>query len=163
VTGRGTIGLAVTFAVLATYLALTRQPAAPREEEAPVATLLSAPIDSISRVDVGPDLIAVRRGREWSVPPVEDLLAALATLRPISVVDDAPSDPSVYGLGADAPRLRVLSGTRAVLDLELGAPNPAGTGLYVRHAGQPRVLLVGSLLRWELEKVRRVASTTAAP
>jgi len=162
VTGRGTIGLAITFAVLATYLALTRPPAAP-PEEALAATLLSTPIDSISRVDIGSDLTAVRRGSEWSVPQVEDLLAALATLRPVGIVDEAPSDPSAYGLGADAPRLRVLSGTRTVLDLELGAPNPAGTGLYVRHAGQTPVLLVGSLLRWEVEKVRRVASTTATP
>ena len=37
------------------------------------------------------------------------------------------------------------------------------TGVYVRRVGQRPVLLVGALLRWELEKIRRVASETATP
>jgi len=160
VTARGTFTLAVTFAVLAAYLALSRAPA---REPAAAAALLTQPEATISRVELGREVSVERRGSAWSVPQAEDLVAALGTLRPLAVVDDAPNDLPAYGLGADASRLRVLSGTRVLLDLELGAPNPAGTGMYVRQSGQGQVLLVGSLLRWELEKLRRAAAASPPP
>jgi hypothetical protein len=52
---------------------------------------------------------------------------------------------------------------RELVAIEVGAMNPAETGVYVRRSGQRPILLIGALLRWELEKVRRVVSETAAP
>jgi hypothetical protein len=57
----------------------------------------------------------------------------------------------------------VLDDTETLLALEVGATNPARTGVYVRRIGEPAVLLVGALLRWEIEKLRRVVSTTSLP
>jgi hypothetical protein len=103
------------------------------------------------------------RGRPWPAEHLAALVQALTTLRPVTVIEDAPADPAVYGLGADAVRLTVLDDTHEVAALELGASNPAGTALYVRRAGSPAVLLVGALLRWEVEKLRRDDSAGAVP
>jgi hypothetical protein len=91
------------------------------------------------------------------------LVDALASLEVLDVLEAEPSDPATYGFGADALRLRVLSDHAELLALEIGATNPAETAVYVRRIGNAPVLLVGALLRWELEKLRRVASTTSPP
>jgi hypothetical protein len=173
VTVRGTLGLAAVFAVLAGYLALTREPGPAGDEGLP-AVLVAVPADRIRRLDLAwgtHRVLATRvdggwadeRGRPWPADHVAALLQALTTLRPLAVIEDAPGDPAVYGLGPDAMRLGVLDDTHEVAALELGASNPAGTALYVRRAGSPAVLLVGALLRWEVEKLRRDDSAGAVP
>jgi uncharacterized protein DUF4340 len=161
VTVRGTLVLAAVFAVLATWVALTRDRVSGGPAAVPAGLLAAA--DRVTGVELEDGAPAARTTRRWGRPASDDLVAALATLRPLAIVDDAPADPRVYGLAADAPRLRALAGTQAALDLELGSPNPAGTAMYVRQHGQDRVLLVGGLLHWELEKLRRVPTTTAQP
>src|SRR5262249_28624694 len=86
------------------------------------------------------------------------LLRALESLRVLAVIASHPEDPGMYGCGAAAVRLRVLADERTRVAVELGDANPAGTGVYVRREGDPAVLLVGALLRWELEKVVRARS-----
>jgi hypothetical protein len=160
-TVRGTLVLAAVFAVLATYVFVTREPPAPAVE-ASAPALLPDPAE-VTRVELQDGPAASRHVTGWEKPAIDDLVAALATLHPLDAVADAPSDPAVYGLVADAPRLRVLAGTRTVLALDIGSANPAGTAMYVRQLGQSRVLLVGALLRWELEKLRRVPSAPVQP
>jgi uncharacterized protein DUF4340 len=155
VTVRGTVALAAVLAVLAGYLVLTRAPDMPAEDDEP---RLTAVLDHPTAVEI------VEAGRTVRVESgFDDLVAGLASLQILGVIDPDPSDPSLYGFGADAVQLRVLSGTEQLVGIEIGAMNPAETGLYVRRFGNPRVLLVGALLRWELEKVRRVASATTVP
>jgi hypothetical protein len=74
------------------------------------------------------------------------------------VVDAEPVDEAGYGLGASAQRLLVTGADgRPLLALEVGERNPAWTGLYVRRKGEREVVMVGALLRWELEKLRDAA------
>lgn len=162
-TVRGTLGLAALFAALVAYLLLTRPLEPGLVDDAPP---LTRSLDRATRVEIaqGPIVTAFdRQGAVWSDERVADFVHTLESLRVVATIDDAPSDPTLYGLGPDAPRLRVLAGTDVALALDVGAMNPAETGVYVRRIGQPNVLLVGALLRWELEKLRRVASTTAPP
>jgi uncharacterized protein DUF4340 len=159
VTVRGTLVLAIVFVALATWVALTRN--VDRGSEPRPGLLATA--DRVTGVELDEGPPGARTTRRWGRPTSDDLVAALATLRPLAIVDDAPADPRVYGLPADAPRLRALAGAEPALDLDLGSANPAGTAMYVRQHGQDRVLLVGGLLHWELEKLRRVPTTTAQP
>lgn len=159
-TVRGTLVLAAVFVGLATWIAFTRDDGG-AGGGSPSALLAAA--DRVTDVELEEGTPAARTTRRWRRPASDDLVAALATLRPLAIVDDAPADPRVYGLAADAPRLRALAGAQPALDLELGSANPAGTAMYVRQHGQDRVLLVGGLLHWELEKLRRVPTTTAQP
>jgi Domain of unknown function (DUF4340) len=162
-TVRGTLAMAAVFMTLVAYLVATR----PADGPAPGRTMLTPPLAAATAVEIVRDGATTRFVRRpdgtWSAPGVEDLVDALGSLQVVDVLDAAPSDPSAYGLGADALRLRVSSDAGDLVALEIGATNPAGTSVYVRRIGSTPVLLVGALLRWELEKLRRVVSTTSAP
>jgi hypothetical protein len=162
-TVRGTIALGVVFLALCAYLLLTRPAATP---PLPGASQLTPSLAAASAVEIGRGAGTnriVRHDGAWSEPGIGDLLDGLASLPVLGVIDPAPSDPALYGFGPDALRLRVLSDDGELAAIEVGALNPAGTGVYVRRLGQAPVLLVGALLHWELEKLRRVASTTSSP
>jgi len=159
---RGTVGLAVALGLLVTYLSLTAPPVGPVVDP---STLLTPPLGDATSLEItrgGRATAIVRRDGRWSEPGVTDLLDALASLRVLAVID-AGTDPDSYGLAGDALRLRVTADSRELVAIEVGAMNPAETGVYVRRVGQRSVLLVGALLRWELEKLRRVVSETATP
>jgi hypothetical protein len=173
VTARGTALLVFAFAGLAGYLWLgeLRPRAHWRGQPAVVAgtPLLRVPPAQVTRVDLEERearLTALRhdgrwvdpRGQAWQGDAVSDLLDTLAGLPEIMVVDPAPENPADYGLGADAPRLRLLGADgRDVLSLEIGERNPAWTGIYARVAGRREVVLVGAVLHWELEKLHDAA------
>lgn len=170
---RGTGLLVIVLAALVAYLWLVEAPQRAGRGQPTSATepppLLTAAPSGVSRVEIEQGkskLVAVRRdggwvdasGRPWQSPGVADLLDTLTTLRPVMVVDPDPSEPADYGLGPDATRLRLAGADgRSILGLEVGERNPAWTGLYARVAGHKDVVLVGAVLRWELEKLRETA------
>jgi hypothetical protein len=161
VTVRGTVGLAVVLAVLIAYLRLTAPAAGPAADS---ATRLTPPLDAATRIvlDGGGRKIEITRdGGRWSAPEAPDFLAALASLQVLAVIEDA--EPESYGFAPDATQLRVDDGASALVEIEIGATNPAETGVYVRRVGQRPVLLVGALLRWELEKLRRGVEKRTMP
>jgi len=160
-TVRGTVGLAVVFAILVAYLRLTAPASGP---EIDAAAHLTPPLEGATRitfVEGGHTTEITRRDGNWSAPGVSDFLAALASLQVIAVIDDA--DPESYGFAPDASQLRIDAGEVPLVELELGANNPAETGVYVRRVGQRPLLLVGALLRWELEKLRRGVEKRSMP
>ena len=58
----------------------------------------------------------------------------------------------------------MLDGTRQrLLAMDIGTRNPAWTGSYARRDGRDEVLLVGALLRWELEKLRSARDAVKQP
>jgi hypothetical protein len=161
VTIRGTVGLAVVFAVLIAYLRLTAPAPGPAAD---TAALLTPPLEGATRISLtdGDHTMEITRSDgSWSAPGVPDFLTALASLRVIAVIDDA--DPESYGFAPDASQLRIDAGATPLVELEIGANNPAETGVYIRRVGQRPVLLVGALLRWELEKLRRGVEKRSMP
>jgi hypothetical protein len=176
-TVRGTVVLVVVALALAAVVGIGRGPILParplpRAEGPP---LLGAPIASVSRLewDRGPDRLTLVRtssgwsdaaGHPWPADAVDVALDALASLHPHTVVAGEPDDLAQFGLAPATERLRVLDGTGGVLlDIEIGSRNPAWTGSYARRAGQQDVLLVGALLRWELDKLRSASNVTQQP
>lgn len=160
-TWRGTIGLAAVLAALAAALWWAERPAPDRTPGAPAALLASsAEITALEiRVAGATHRWDVARGR-WrtasgDVAPagVETLVEALQTISPLMVVDAAPTAPAEFGFGPDAVRLVVWAGETPLLDLDVGARNPAWTGVYVRRHGARAIEMVGALLAWELAKV----------
>jgi hypothetical protein len=165
---RGTALLVGVLAVLGSWLWLLEW-GTPPAPVSTVAPLLVEPPARVARVELQQGtrrLVALRResgwtdahGRPWQGDVVPDVLATLATLAPVMVVDDAPHAADDYGLAPPARRLRLATAAEApVLDLEIGEPNPAATGLYARVGGRREVVLVGALLGWELEKLASAA------
>lgn len=148
-----------------------RQPSAPAGPP-----LLDAPVASVGRIEWtrGPDRLTLVRtpagwvdaaGHSWPRDTIDTALDTLASLRPHVVVPagEAP-DLAEYGLDGVAERLRVLDGTgRELLAMDIGNRNPAWTGVFARRAGRGDVLLVGALLRWELDKLRSAREAQDAP
>jgi hypothetical protein len=160
-TVRGTLGLAVVLAILIAYLRLTAPAPGPGAD---TAARLTPPLDAATHIvlDDGSRRIEITRNEgRWSAPGAPDFLAALASLQVLAVIEDA--EPESYGFAPDATQLRVDDGASALVEIEVGATNPAETGVYVRRVGQRPVLLVGALLRWELEKLRRGVEKRTMP
>jgi Domain of unknown function (DUF4340) len=177
VTLRGTLGLLVAATSLLAVVWVDRAPILPQR---PLPTpdtpaLLDAPIASVARVEWqrGPERLTLVRtpagwhdaaGHPWPADVVEVALDALASLHPHTVVADEAVDLAQYGLAPAAERLRVLDGTgHELLAMDIGNRNPAWTGSYARRAGRPEVLLVGALLRWELDKLRSARDAVKQP
>jgi len=160
-TVRGTVGLAVVLAILIAYLRLTAPAPGPAAD---TTARLTPPLDAATHIvldDGGRKIEITRNEGQWSAPGAPDFLAALASLQVLAVIDDA--EPQSYGFAPDATQLRVDDGASALVEIEVGATNPAETGVYVRRVGQRPVLLVGALLRWELEKLRRGVEKLTMP
>jgi hypothetical protein len=103
-------------------------------------------------------------GHRWPAGTVEGVLEVLASLHPHAVAPGAEVDLAEYGLAPARERLRVLDDTgRELLALDIGDRNPAWTGVYARRAGDDEVLLVGALLRWELDKLRSARESAKQP
>ena len=176
-TVRGTLGLLAAAAALVAVVGLDRTPIVPQR---PLPTsdtppLLDAPVGSVSRVEWerdGERLTLVRTptgwhdaaGHPWPADVVDVALDALASLHPHTVVADESVDLAQFGLAPAAERLRVLDGTgRELVAMDIGNRNPAWTGSYARRAGRAEVLLVGAVLRWELDKLRSAREALEQP
>lgn len=172
-TARGTALLLGVLVALVAYIWLAevepRRHVARPDNAAEAAPLLTVPSGAIARVALeerGARLTALRHertwvdeeGRSWRGDAVSGFVETLGSLRPVMVVESDPMEPAEYGLGPDALRLEVSAeGGRPVLALELGQQNPSATGVYARVAGRREVVLIGALLRWELDKLRDAA------
>ncbi len=172
-TARGTALLIGVLLALVAYIWLAevqpRRHAARQDVTAGAAPLLSVPSAAVARVALeerGARLTALRHerawldeeGRSWRGDAVSGLVDALGSLRPVMVVERDPVEPAEYGFGPDALRLELSAeGGQPVLALELGQQNPSSTGVYARVAGRREVVLIGALLRWELDKLRDAA------
>ena len=176
-TVRGTLLLLVVATALLVVLWVDRAPIVPQR---PLPTpdtppLLDAPIASVSRVEWqhGRDRLTLVRtpagwhdaaGHPWPADVVDVALDALASLHPHPLVLGEPIDFTEYGLAPATERLRVLDGTgNELLAMDIGNRNPAWTGSYARRSGRPEVLLVGALLRWELDKLRSARDAVKQP
>jgi hypothetical protein len=172
-TGRGTALLFALLVVLAGYLWVAElergarvRPPPPAPAGPPLLAATPAELAGVELEEAGVQLRAERhgdtwtdgQGRPWRGDAVTSLLGTLATLRPVMVIDPHPANPADYGLGPPAARLRVIGRDgQPLLALELGERNPAWTALYARRVGTEEVILVGSVLRWELGKLRDTA------
>jgi len=154
-TVRGTLGLAALLALLLGYLLATHPPPLPPDSGLLAPSLAAA--TTVEIVDHGHTIVVGARDGGFD-DATADLLLALQDLRVLAVIAERSDDPTTYGFGSDAARLRVLANDASLLALDVGAANPAGTGVYVRRTGDPAILLVGALLRWELDKVVRAHS-----
>ncbi len=90
------------------------------------------------------------RGGEGAI---NDIILSIINVVETDPVGDNPTDLAQFGL--DAPPLSisiVLEGNPQPKTLLIGADNPTSITLYAKWEHEPRVFLVGSLIRWEMNK-----------
>jgi len=83
----------------------------------------------------------------------DDIINSILNVVETDPVADSPSDLSQFGL--DAPPLLIsigLEGEEEAKTLFLGTDNPTSITIYAKWEREPRVFLVGSLIRWEMSK-----------
>jgi hypothetical protein len=181
VTPRATLGWIATTSVLLLAVwadgVLTGRSVLP---ERPLPTpdtppLLAAPPSAAARLEWigGADRLTFVRtpdgwhdaaGHPQATDVVETVLESLGSLHPRAVLEGAATNLAEYGLAPARERL-VVSDDRGgtLLAMDVGTRNPAWTGYYARRDGHDEVLLVGALLRRELDKLRPVVQDTVPP
>jgi hypothetical protein len=103
-------------------------------------------------------------GQRWPSDVIDVAVDALTSLHPRPVTQAEGTGLAEYGLAPAVEHLRVLDDTgHELIALDIGNRNPAWTGVYARRAGAADVLLVGSLLRWELDKLRSARDSAIVP
>jgi hypothetical protein len=84
---------------------------------------------------------------------INDIILSIINVVETDPVGDKPTDLAQFGL--DAPPLSisvVLEGNAQPKTLLIGVDNPTSITLYAKWEHAPRVFLVGSLIRWEMNK-----------
>jgi hypothetical protein len=84
---------------------------------------------------------------------INDIILSIINVVETDPVGDKPTDLAQFGL--DAPPLSisvVLEGDAQPKTLLIGVDNPTSITLYAKWEHEPRVFLVGSLIRWEMNK-----------
>lgn len=83
----------------------------------------------------------------------DDIIQSIINVVECDSVADNPSDLVQFGL--DRPKMKIsvlLEGMEEPRTLLFGNDNPTTTTIYAKLEGSPRVFLVGSLIRWEVNK-----------
>ncbi len=90
------------------------------------------------------------RGSEQAA---DDIILSIINVVETDPVEDRPNDLAQFGL-VDPPLFIsvVLEGDERPKTLLLGADNPTSITIYAKWEHEPRVFLVGSLIRWEMNK-----------
>ena len=90
---------------------------------------------------------------EGSEDAANDIIFSIINVVETDPIADDPSDLAQFGLHRPPITISVeLEGTTGARTLFLGNDNPTSITLYATVEGSPRVFLVGSLIRWEVNK-----------
>lgn len=138
---------------------LTGTPPEPEDEE--FVPLLGFEPDDVRGIDLvtGDVHVVLRRdGEGWGPAPatfVQYFLRNLTRVGRVAVIEAEGDDElSEFGL-APASRQVVLlfAGDTARVAIDIGKPNPPGTAVYTRIDGAGPVLIAGSVLIWEFDRL----------
>lgn len=145
------------------------QPAAAIPADGPPIVSLRSAAVNLLEIGAGPRIIRLERrggtwrdtaGKEWRrVKLLEDLIDVLTELRPLTQVAPVAAPLGEYGLDPAARWVAVSIAGEAPVRIDLGQSNPAGTAIYARRVApqDSGVLLIGSIVAWEIDKVLRAA------
>jgi hypothetical protein len=150
--------------LLAALMAVAVRPAPPRAPEAVrghrVLGVSAASVRGVEATLGVRRFAAVRIAQGWEIDgspanagttaALDDLLKALVDLRAVDVF--RPRDDASFGLDRPTATIDVRT-ARGVRRVVVGALNVGGSAFYARRQGAPRVVLVGTLLRSDLERV----------
>jgi hypothetical protein len=156
------------FGVALLYYLSSEPSKAPRSEASPnELTLVDIPLDRVTEVHLirdGKQVRCAEQDGRWRVvdPPgrrvpadlISSLVMTLVETRAAEVIAREGADYGPFGLGADALRVELYQrGHDAPVTVILGNRNPADTALYARVEGSPRVLLVGRILEYYIDRI----------
>jgi hypothetical protein len=125
--------------------------------------------ERVTQIDVLFDdqrLVCRRTPEGWKQSPsgtpvrqdaVEDFLANLKKLLNLGEVESAPEQLSEYGLKPPVSQVVLQVEGEGTRTLALGKHNPVQTSLYAQINESPQVVLVGSVVLWDMRKLMTAA------
>lgn len=179
---RGTLVLAAALLAAATWLALevVREraplsldaivgfaPAPPGEQVTRILTFDPATITALRVRRGAREVRASRQDHGWAgvdqPAAIDDFLVALTDLAEVMPLDVTGPALAEHGLDPPDTIIELDRADAPPLMLFLGHHNPPSTGVYAQLGNNGRVVLTGALATWEVEKLLRALSPTAAP
>ncbi len=92
---------------------------------------------------------------------IEEFVRDLTRLGPLETIEVDADRLSEFGFLPPRGRIELyLEGQTSPVVFEVGLLNPPGTALYLRVPPSRQILLVGSLIDWELQRTVRLLSAT---
>jgi hypothetical protein len=137
-----------------------------KEETAATPVLVNVPDTSLSSIDIqkrdGSKITLERKSGKWTItaptpyPADQDAVSSIASaLSPAnadSVVEEKPSDVAKYGLTTPSLTVTVHEKGNRTDQLLFGDDIPAGSMVYVRVAGKPKVYAVPTSVKTSFDK-----------
>ena len=133
-----------------------------QKQERPIFEFTSEKITQLDVVFDGQQLIGKRTPEGWkreqsgeSLPSavVDDFLTALTKLVNLGGVEGKPEELSEFGLKPPQTHITVHVEGTGPQTLALGKHNPVNTSLYALVNQSQQVILVGSVISWDLRKL----------
>lgn len=133
-----------------------------QKQERPIFEFNPEKITQLDVVFDGQHLVGKRTPEGWkreqSEEPlpsavVDDFLTALARLVDLGDVESKPEELSEYGLKPPKTQISVHVEGGGTQTLALGNHNPVNTSLYALVNQSQQVILVGSVISWDLRKL----------
>lgn len=122
-------------------------------------------VDKVKKFGVvfaGKHLVCQRTPQGWIEPSsgaplrqdaVDDFLANLQKLLNLGSVDVKTEELSEFGLQPPSARIKMEVEGEGTRILSLGKNNPVQTSLYAQIDENPQVVLVGSVITWDMRKL----------
>lgn len=116
-----------------------------------VEILRAGKIFSCRREDKAWEILKPIKGREED-GIIDSLISTVANLVEVRLIDDDPADLDEYGLKEPYAVIKMeIKGASSPTTIIMGNNNPNTTSVYAMIKGSPKVFLVGSLIKFELE------------
>jgi hypothetical protein len=163
--------LAFIFVFLGGYVCLYELPGGEKDEEnGKVKKILDFNPGSVNEIEIvstrdGKTLLFKKEGGQWRIkkpmraePDPERIYALLSIFDYgyIEIIDDSPSHLSQYGLVNPEIELTIAfkeeDGNSRQRTFLLGSSNPTFNACYCQVKGDPKIYLVGTLYKYDLEK-----------
>lgn len=174
--GRRTLVLALLACLLGGYTYLT----APKKNILTVSAttkterlIFTFDADKITRVEItydGKQIVGDRTAQGWQSPAgtalpssaVDDFLVNLTKIVNLGEVEQGRDDKLAdYGLEPPVSQITVKIEGEGTQSLAVGRHNPVNTSLYALINQQPKIVLIGSIISWELRKLMEAVQSTA--
>jgi len=121
--------------------------------------------DRVTQIDImfnGQHLAGQRSAEGWKRMPdgellpsatIDDFLASITQLVNLGEVEGGAEQLSEYGLKPPTSQVSLKVEGEGLRTLALGKHNPVNTSLYAQLNESPQIILVGSVVSWDLRKL----------
>jgi hypothetical protein len=133
-----------------------------KKTERPVFEFVVDKVQKIDAIFEGKHLVCQRAPSGWvnsadgtsmRQDVMEDFLTNLQKLLNLGEVEEGMEQSSEFGLQPPASRLLLEVDGAGAQVLTLGKNNPVQTSLYAQINDAPQVILIGSIINWDLRKL----------